>query len=99
MEDEMAYAIVHYFPGGTREQYEAALAAVHPAPGVLPDGQIVHIAGSAADGWTIVAVHESKESWERFRDGKLLPAFKEGVKGGFTAMPQEIAFEVFKLHR
>jgi hypothetical protein len=26
----MAYAIVHYFPGGTKEQYEASIKAVHP---------------------------------------------------------------------
>jgi hypothetical protein len=26
----MAFAIVHYFPGGTKEQYEATIAAVHP---------------------------------------------------------------------
>ena len=28
----MAYAIVHHFPGGTEEQYEASIAAVHPSP-------------------------------------------------------------------
>jgi hypothetical protein len=26
----MAFAIVHFFPGGTKEQYETVLAAVHP---------------------------------------------------------------------
>ena len=34
----MAYAILHHFPGGTKEQYEAAIAAVHPADGSLPEG-------------------------------------------------------------
>jgi len=24
----MAYAIIHFFPGGTKEQYEASIAAV-----------------------------------------------------------------------
>lgn len=32
----MAYGIVHYFAGGTQEQYEASIAAVHPGPGQLP---------------------------------------------------------------
>ena len=41
----MAYAVVHHFPGGTKENYEASLAAVHPGPDKLPDGQILHIAG------------------------------------------------------
>jgi hypothetical protein len=27
----MSYAIIHQFMGGTREQYEATLAAVHPS--------------------------------------------------------------------
>jgi hypothetical protein len=91
----MPYAIVHHFTGGTKEQYEASLAAVHPGPGQLPEGQIFHVAGPASDGgWTIVAVHESRESWERFRDGTLGPALAKGVEGGFTSQPQERTFEV-----
>jgi hypothetical protein len=91
----MAYGIVHHFPEGTKEQYDASLAAVHPGPDELPDGQIFHTAGPAeGGGWTIVALHVSKESWERFRDGILLPALGQGIEGGFTTQPQEMAFEV-----
>ncbi len=90
----MAYAIVHRFPGGTKEQYEAALAAVHPADGSLPEGQRLHLAGPSPDGWTIVAVMDSQESWERFRDGTLLPALGAGIPGAFTEPPQESVFEV-----
>ena len=90
----MAYAIVHSFPGGTKEQYEASIAAVHPSRDRLPDGQIFHAAGLSEGGWTIVAVHESKESWEQFRDGILMPRMKQGIKGGFASPPQEMAFEV-----
>jgi hypothetical protein len=94
----MAYAIVHKFKGGTKEQYEASLAAVHPKGVGLPDGQIFHTAGPSVDGyWTIVAVHESRESWERFRDNILNPRLKEGVKGGFTTMPEETTFEVYNM--
>ncbi len=32
----MAYGIVHHFLGGTKEQYEATLAAVHPDRASLP---------------------------------------------------------------
>ena len=93
----MAYAIVHRFRGGTKEQYEASLAAVHPRGG-LPEGQIFHTAGPSVDGyWTIVAVHETKESWERFRDSILMPRLKEGVKGGFTTPAEETAFEVYNM--
>ena len=95
----MAYAIVHHFPGGTKEQYEASIAAVHPARNALPRGQIFHAAGPSAGGWTIVAIHDSKESWERFRDDILRPAMAKGIKGGFSSPPQETAFDVHNLQR
>jgi hypothetical protein len=90
----MAYGIVHFFAGGTKEQYEASIAAVHPSRTSLPKGQIFHAAGPSAGGWTVVAIHDSKESWEKFRDEILMPRMQQGVKGGFTAPPQEQAFEV-----
>ena len=93
----MAYGIVHHFPGGTKEQYEASIAAVHPGAGRLPDGQIFHAAGPSAGGWTIMAVHESQESWERFRDGILMPKMQAGIAGGFSTPPQETAIEVYNL--
>ena len=93
----MAYGIVHHFPGGTKEQYEASLAAVHRGKDGLPSGQIFHAAGASAGGWTIVAIHDSKESWQRFRDDILMPKMQQGIKGGFTAPPQETVFEVEKL--
>jgi hypothetical protein len=90
----MAYGIVHFFPGGTKEQYEASIAAAHPSRTSLPAGQIFHAAGPSAGGWTIIAVHDSKQSWEAFRDNVLLPKLKAGVPGGFPTPPQEQAFEV-----
>jgi hypothetical protein len=93
----MAYGIVHHFPGGTKEQYEASLAAVHPSDGSLPDGQIFHAAGPSDGGWTVMAVHDSKESWERFRDDVLMPQLQAGIDGGFTTPPHETAVDVYKL--
>jgi hypothetical protein len=93
----MTFTIVHHFPGGTKEQYEASIAAVHPSRKKLPKGQIFHAAGPYADGWSIVAVHKSKKSWERFRDDVLMPQMKAGIAGGFTTPPQEMAFEVDNL--
>ena len=46
-----------------------------------------------------MAIHESKESWELFRDGTLRPAFDKGIVGGFTSSPQESAFEIYNLQR
>ena len=67
----MPYAVVHHFPGGTKDQYEAS----------------------------ITAVHESKESWEHFRDGTLMPRMQQGIKGGFATPPQETVFEVYSLQK
>ncbi|NIS36572.1 MAG: hypothetical protein GWO04_44515 [Actinobacteria bacterium] len=93
----MAYGIVHHFPGGTQAQYEATVAAVHPSPDELPPGQLYHAAGPAEDGWTVVAIHESKESWERFRNDVLMPRMEAGIEGGFPSGPEEQAFDVHKL--
>ena len=90
----MAYGIVHHFPGGTKEQYEVSLATVHPSRDILPDGQIYHAAGPSADGWVIIAIHESQESWEKFRDEILLPNLRAGVEGGFEGPPNEYVFPV-----
>jgi hypothetical protein len=95
----MAYGITHFFPGGTKEQYEASIAVVHPSRESLPKGQIFHAAGPSAGGWMIVAVHDSKESWEQFRNGILLPKLTNGINGGFTTPPEETAFEVHNLQR
>lgn len=41
-------------------------------------------------------IRSGKESWERFRDGTLMPRMQHGVQGEFAAPPQETAFEVYK---
>ena len=92
-----AFGIVHRFPGGTKKQYEASIAAVHPSRKRLPKGQIFHAAGPSTGGWTIVAVHVSKKSWVSFRNRVLMPAMKKGIKGGFTKPPKETEFRVHNL--
>ena len=94
----MAYAVVHFFAGGTQEQYQASIAAVHPSDGGLPEGQTFHAAGPSSGGWSIMAIHESQESWESFRDGILVPRMQAGIEGGFMAPPQETGFPVFAIH-
>jgi hypothetical protein len=91
------YGVVHFFPGGTKEQYEATIAAVHPGEGRLPDGQTFHAAGSSDGGWTIMAVHESKASWEKFRDSVLMPRMQQGIEGGFTSPPKETVIDLYKI--
>ena len=93
----MAFAIIHRFPGGTKENYEASVAAVHPSDGTLPEGQLFHAAGASPGGWTIMAVHDSKQSWERFRDDILMPRMQQGIEGGFPTPPEETEIDVYKV--
>lgn len=91
------YGIIHFFPGGTQQQYEASIAAVHPSRDALPEGQIFHAAGPSEGGFTITAVHDSQASWERFRDEILMPRMQAGIGGGFTSQPVETSFSVSNL--
>jgi hypothetical protein len=90
----MEFGVVHFFACGTKEQYEASIGAVHPSRDTLPKGQTYHFAGQTDGGWVVVAIFDSKENWESFRDGTLMPAMQKGISGGFTAPPQERAFPV-----
>ena len=91
----MAHAVVHTFAGDTEAQYKASIAAVHPEDGSLPEGQTFHAAGPSTHGCTIMAIFESEESWERFRDGTLVPHIQQGNEGGFPVPAEEMTFEVF----
>lgn len=91
------YGVTHFFAGGTQAQYEASIAAVHPAADVLPAGQLYHAAGPTEGGWLITAVHESQQSWEQFRDEILMPRMQAGIDGGFQTPPVETTFTVANL--
>jgi hypothetical protein len=96
----MNYGITHYFPGGTKENYDAVMAAMNTVRGrAIPEGQIFHAAGPAPGGWMIVAIHDSRQSWDLFWADVALPAFKKGIPGGFTSVPTETTFDVESLHR
>ncbi len=91
----MKYGVIHHWADGTKEQYEASIDAVHPSKDQLPEGQIYHMAGPVDGGWTIVAVHDSRESWEKFRDETLRPRMQQVIPGSFTSPPQETEFEIY----
>lgn len=88
------FGIVQRFPGGTREQYENVVEVVHPHGGkALPAGQLLHLAGPTGDGWLVLTVHESRDSWERFRDHTLMPGLAS-VDDGLPGPPEEMTFDV-----
>ena len=82
----MAYLQVHFWPGGTEEQYEAMIKVLHPETG-LPEGQRSHTSGPTEGGYLISVVWDSKEQSEAFMKNTLLPALP--VDGGFAGHPEE----------
>jgi hypothetical protein len=88
----MAYGITNYFEGGTKEQYETTIGTVHPPEG-LPVGQTHHFAGSTGDGWMVVAIWNSREDWEKFRDETLIPGL-QSAEGALPGPPKETDFEI-----
>jgi hypothetical protein len=90
----MPYGITNEFAGGTKEQYEAVVAKVHPPDG-LPDGQTHHYAGPTEDGgWIVIAIWDSKASWQTFRDETLLPTLQEMGDDGLPGPPGGHEFDV-----
>jgi hypothetical protein len=63
-------------PGLNAERYEAVIAKVMPGD-QLPDGCQLHIAGPVEQGWRVITVWDSREQFDRFREGTLLPAIRE----------------------
>ncbi|MFI5046427.1 MAG: hypothetical protein ACHQIG_05140 [Acidimicrobiia bacterium] len=92
----MAYGIVHYFEGGTAEQYQNTVAVVHPDGGAtLPAGQTYHAAGVTPDGFVVVAIWDSEDDYVKFRDESLLPGFAS-VENALPGPPDETTFEVHR---
>ena len=87
----MSYLQVHFWPGGTEEQYRAMIKVLHPETG-LPEGQRSHTSGPTEGGYLISVVWDSKEQSDAFMQNTLLPALP--VDGGFAGAPEERAAQV-----
>ena len=89
----MAYGIVHHFPGGTKEQYEAVKDKVHPKDG-LPKGHTDHYAGTTDQGFMVMAIWDSKDSYDDFMQNTLGPALAELGDKAFPNPPSTTEMEV-----
>jgi hypothetical protein len=81
---------VHFWPGGTEEQYQAMIKVLHPEG--LPDGQRSHTSGPTEGGYLISVLWDLKEQSEAFMQNTLLPALP--VDGGFAGPPEERVAQV-----
>jgi hypothetical protein len=72
----MAVVIVNEMEGANHDLYDEVNPKVMEG-GKLPDGCQLHIAGPYENGWRVITVWDSQETFERFRDEKLIPALRE----------------------
>ena len=94
----MAVGIRLKFAGGTQEQYEA----VHEHMGIdanPPEGLIFHSAGPIEDGWGVIDFWESSEAFDRFAEGRLMPAVGELGDRAFAGPPERKDFPVHRFTR
>jgi hypothetical protein len=91
----MSVVVSAVAPGFSADKYEAVTGKVMPG-GQLPDGCELHIAGPVEQGWRVITVWESREAFDRFREEKLLPAFRE-LGGGEGPPPEPEVNPVHKL--
>ena len=91
----MAYAIIHFFPGGTKEQYEASLAAVHPSRDRLPTGQVFHAAGPSEGGWRIIASTTPRRAGSGSATARSCP---DCSRASTVASPRLLRRSAFELH-
>jgi hypothetical protein len=89
------FGVTHFFAGGTQEQYQNAIKVVHP-PGGLPPGQTIHVGANTADGFLVIALFDSEDSWVKFRDETLLPGLGS-AENAFSSPPVETTFEIVNL--
>ena len=76
------------------ETYDRITERVIP-DGRLPQGCEVHVAGPVDQGWRVITVWDSADSFNQFREEKLLPAIAE-VTG--QEAPQGVQPEVNEVH-
>ena len=89
----MAYCLVVDNRKGNAEVYEQIVRKLAENGDMPPEGAIFQVAGPTQDGWRVVSVWQSREAQERFRDERLLPAFKE-----FDISRDDLSWSDFDAH-
>jgi quinol monooxygenase YgiN len=80
----MAVTVTVEIPGVNAAQYDAIIKDAIPN-GRLAEGCRFHVAGPMEDGWRVVDVWDSQESFDTFAQSTLAAAFK---KNGIQAQPK-----------
>jgi hypothetical protein len=94
----MAVGIRLKFPGGTQEQYESVHGHMDIANDP-PAGLIFHSAGPIDEGWGVIDFWESSEAFDRFAQGRLMPAVGELGDRAFPGPPDRRDFPVHNFNK
>ena len=78
----MSYAFVQDIPV-TWDTYLATAATLGWPP---PEGLVLHVAGPTEEGFRMIGIWDSRESWHRFRDDRLRAIF-ESIAAGSRTQP------------
>jgi hypothetical protein len=91
----MPWAQIQTATEATWQDYETVSNAIG-ADDDPPAGLIVHAAGEVDGKWRSVAVWESEEAYERFRDERVFPAVRQtfGDEALDAGPPPSESFEV-----
>jgi hypothetical protein len=93
----MAVGIRLKFPGGTQQQYDMVHGYID-VDNDPPDGLIFHSAGPIDEGWGIIDFWESSEAFDRFSQGRLMPAVAALGDRAFPSPPDRKDFPVHNIH-
>jgi hypothetical protein len=89
----MAVGIRLMFAGGTQAHYDAAHAVMNIDTDP-PAGMIVHSTGPTDGGWWVVDYWESRETFDEFVSGRLMPGLHGLGDRGFPNPPDVEEFAV-----
>lgn len=83
----MAFARMVFYPGGTREQFEAVVGEIGGAINDAP-GRIYFATGPAEGGWTILTVWESQDAFQTWSAEHVGPAHMRAGERGWQSAPE-----------
>jgi hypothetical protein len=78
----VSYAFVQDIPA-TWDTYLGIAEALEAA---VPEGLVIHVAGPTEEGFRMIGIWDSRETWDRYRDSHL-SAILEGLAAGSRLKP------------
>jgi hypothetical protein len=90
----MSVMLMLELPGMTPEIYDAINERIG-FPAKMPEGLETHIAGVEQTGMRVVDVWESEEQFERFLQGKIMPAMGEIDGQGSVSAPRVVQLPLY----